>query len=83
MQESKTPPVRQAKPVPPVPPSTPGFSFLNELYNLFVRKAVSKEREADSLLHPQSSEAVNISDSLDTGKLTKFIRYIRTGIPPL
>lgn len=80
MQETKPSPVQPAK---PVPPATPGFSLLRELHNLFIRKAAGKEKEADSLLHPQPADPAKITDSLGTGKLTKFINYIRKGVPPL
>jgi hypothetical protein len=83
MQEPKPPPVPPVQPATPVTPATPGFTLLNELHNLFIRKAALREQEAYALLHPQPPGPASITDSLGTGKLTKFIRYIRTGIPPL
>ncbi len=83
MQETKPTPVPPVQPVTPVPPATPGFTLLHELHNLFIRKAALRDQEASSLLQPQPPGPASITDSLETGKLTKFIRYIRTGILPL
>lgn len=76
MQEMKP----GSNPAPSLPQRTPGFTFFTAIHSLFMGKAESKAEEAQQLLNPQIEEA-NIADSLDTGKLTKLINYIRGGAP--
>ncbi|HWR44927.1 hypothetical protein [Sporomusa sp.] len=83
MQEMKPGPVSPAKPAPSVPQETPGFELLNKLHSLFLRKADTKFDEAQQLLNPQTPAPTNIADSLDTGKLSKLINYIKNGTPSL
>lgn len=55
-------------------PSLPGF---------ILNKAAAKEVDACELLHPDKSGSLSVLSSLNTGKLTKLVNYIRNGIPLL
>lgn len=74
MQEIKPNPMQPAQPTSTVSPKNP---------SLFLRKAIAKEAEAEQLLHPQPLVVDPVTDGLNTGKLTKFIHYIRYGVPML
>ncbi|QDR82147.1 hypothetical protein [Sporomusa termitida] len=79
MQEMKP----GSDPTRSLPQRTPGFEFFTAIHSLFMGKAESKAEEAQQLLNPQISDENNPADSLDTGKLTKLINYIRGGAPSL
>ncbi|MDF2573050.1 MAG: hypothetical protein K0R55_4654 [Sporomusa sp.] len=83
MQEMKPDPIIPVDANSPVSQKTPGFSLLNQLHNLFLRKADLKFAEAQQLLNQQTYDQATIADSLDTGKLNKLINYIKTGTPSL
>ncbi|MGL5514388.1 MAG: hypothetical protein ACRDBM_14300, partial [Sporomusa sp.] len=48
---------------------------------LFMSKANAKAKEAQQLLNPQPAGPINITDSLNTGKLSRLITYIKHGMP--
>lgn len=79
MQDIKTTPVQPTKPSPT--PKTPGSSLFYQLHNLFVRKAAIKDAEAQEILNPKATQPDTVSDSLNTGKLTKLVNYIKNTIP--
>ena len=79
MQEMKP----GSAPAPSLPQRTPAIEFFSSIHSLFMGKAESKAEEAQQLLNPQIADENNIADSLDTGKLTKLISYIRGGAPAI
>ncbi|MDF2876149.1 MAG: hypothetical protein K0R22_2832 [Sporomusa sp.] len=72
-----------SNPAASVPQRTPGFELFSTIHNLFMGRAESKAEEAQQLLNPQLDDSTNIADSLDTGKLSKLINYIKGGTPSL
>ncbi len=76
-----TDPLSHFHPNSTVPPQK--NKSIGHLPHLFLRKAAAKENEAYELLHPDNSEPASIIASLNTGKLTKFVNYIRNGFPVL
>jgi|GEM_PF-2061893 len=63
------------------PFKSPTFSLLPKPNSLFMSKATSKAEEAQQLLNPQPAGPINITDSLNTGKLSRLVTYIKHGIP--
>lgn len=75
MQEIKTNP---AKPFIPSPRRQTGFSFFGALQNMTILRASTAAEGAQQLLNPDVPTPASVTDSLNTGKLTKLIKYIKS-----
>lgn len=79
MHEVKPNPSPSVQPLPTVPQRSPSSVVPHKIQNLFLSKTAKKEEEAQQILHPQDLAPSSITDSLNTGKLSKFVKYFKNG----